>query len=441
MSTKFVNSNNLETLARGLYDKVDTRLDGKSFKYLTLAEYEALSDAEKNDDNIVYQITDKQLSYNDLVDKPDLSIYATTDYVDEHVFSGDYNDLENKPCYDTREGQKVLELTSIGKYTENGLFLGEQCIKISDEIFTRDDLLGAVCKIKNIPDIILNDDSIIDLTDVIMGEKELVSGKAVLVSNLLLIFVEEDIISSDGSTLTTGVWAMCVNDGVYPISEFELICNPGIGELKQLDEKFIPDTIARTEDLFSGYFNSLYGRPCFDTRPGGVIKYSGNRADYEFTTIEDMDYIRISDHIISLPKISNINFSYNGREQQFEVNSDDIEDISATLGLEPGSAYMFSEITLFLFVEKTILIPGLTLTPGVWMLSDPEENTPEITLTCNSSSDEGILRQLDEKFIPDTIARKSDVPNITILTQAEYDSLEAAGQEDPDTFYLISDEL
>ena len=72
MSTKFVNSNNLETLARGLYDKVDTRLDGKSFKYLTLADYEKLSDAEKNRDDIVYQITDKQLSYNDLVDKPEI---------------------------------------------------------------------------------------------------------------------------------------------------------------------------------------------------------------------------------------------------------------------------------------------------------------------------------------------------------------------------------
>ena len=68
MSTKFVNSNNLETLARGLYDKVDTRLDGRSFKYLTTAEYEALTPEEKSDDSIIYQITDAELSYNDLVD-------------------------------------------------------------------------------------------------------------------------------------------------------------------------------------------------------------------------------------------------------------------------------------------------------------------------------------------------------------------------------------
>ena len=268
---KFVGSASLRRVTESIINLVDNKLDGKSFKYLTFAEYEALTEEQKNRDDVVYQITDSKMSYNDLTDKPDLTVYATKDEVADLGFSGDYNDLENKPIYDTREGQKVLEFTSTGEYTENGLFLSEQCIKISDEIFTRDDLSGAVCKIKNIPDIVLNDDSIIDLADIIIGEEELVSGKAVLVSNLLLIFVEEDIISSDGSTLTTGVWAMCANDGVYPISEFELICDPGIGELKQLEEKFIPDTIARTEDLFSGYFNSLYGKPCFDTRPGGVI--------------------------------------------------------------------------------------------------------------------------------------------------------------------------
>lgn len=453
---KFVRSNSLRRVTESIINLVDNKLDGKSFKYLTFAEYEALSEEEKNRDDVVYQITDSKMSYNDLTDKPDLTVYATKDEVADLGFSGDYNDLENKPIYDTREGQKILEFTGIDDYTESV----SQFIKISDEIFTRDDLSGAVCKLKSTAqnsmqtfanlrnraetrsmEIVVTDDMIIDVTADIMEEGLFVSGKAVIVTDLLIIFVDEDVILSDGSILTTGAWAMCVNDGVYPISEFELICDPGIGELRQLEEKFIPDTIARTEDLFSGYFNSLYGRPCFDTRPGGVIKYSGNRADYEFTTIEGTDYIRISDHIISLPKISDINFSYNGKEQQFEVNSDDIEDISASLGLEPGKAYVFSEIPLFIFVEKKLSVPGINLTPGVWMVSDPEDNIPEITLTCNSGSDEGILRQLDEKFIPDTIARKSDVANIVIITQAEYEALEAAGQNDPDVYYLISDEI
>ena len=71
---KIVSVSSLKKVTNGIINKIDDlideRLDGKSFKYLTLAEYEALSDAEKNDDTIAYHITDAQLSYNDLVDKP-----------------------------------------------------------------------------------------------------------------------------------------------------------------------------------------------------------------------------------------------------------------------------------------------------------------------------------------------------------------------------------
>ena len=67
---KFVSASNLRTTTESIVDFIENKLDGKSFKYLTLAEYEALSDSEKNRDDIVYQITDKQLSYNDLTDKP-----------------------------------------------------------------------------------------------------------------------------------------------------------------------------------------------------------------------------------------------------------------------------------------------------------------------------------------------------------------------------------
>ena len=73
---KIVSVSSLKKVTNGIINKIDDlideRLDGKSFKYLTLAEYEALSDAEKNDDTIVYHITDAQLSYNDLIDLPEI---------------------------------------------------------------------------------------------------------------------------------------------------------------------------------------------------------------------------------------------------------------------------------------------------------------------------------------------------------------------------------
>ena len=67
---KLVSSSNLENVIKGVADAIDNRLDGKSIKYLTTAEFEELSSEEKNRNDIFYQITDAELSYNDLADKP-----------------------------------------------------------------------------------------------------------------------------------------------------------------------------------------------------------------------------------------------------------------------------------------------------------------------------------------------------------------------------------
>ena len=46
--------------------------------------------------------------------------------------------------------------------------------------------------------------------------------------------------------------------------------------------------------------------------------------------------------------------------------------------------------------------------------------------------------RIDSHFL---IHTKEDVPNIIIITQADYDELEASGNEDPNVYYLISDEI
>lgn len=78
---KIVSTSSLKKVASGIINKVDNlvdeRLDGKSFVCVTQEEYDNLSDEEKNNDDIIYQITDAELSYNDLVDTPDLDVYTT----------------------------------------------------------------------------------------------------------------------------------------------------------------------------------------------------------------------------------------------------------------------------------------------------------------------------------------------------------------------------
>ena len=58
-------------------EDIDIKLGGKSFVCITQEEYDNLSSEEKNRDDIIYQIMDAELSYNDLVDTPNLDIYAT----------------------------------------------------------------------------------------------------------------------------------------------------------------------------------------------------------------------------------------------------------------------------------------------------------------------------------------------------------------------------
>ena len=78
---KIIGVSTLKKVTNGIINKVDNlvdeRLDGKSFLCLTQEEYDNLSDEEKNSDDIIYQIMDAELSYNDLVDTPDLDVYAT----------------------------------------------------------------------------------------------------------------------------------------------------------------------------------------------------------------------------------------------------------------------------------------------------------------------------------------------------------------------------
>ena len=71
----------LNKFAKLLKSNIKSDLLGdKRLKYMTQAEYDLLTDEEKNDENIVYNITD-----SDIIEG----------------FSGDYNDLTNKPIIPT----------------------------------------------------------------------------------------------------------------------------------------------------------------------------------------------------------------------------------------------------------------------------------------------------------------------------------------------------
>ena len=106
-------------------------LGGKSIRYVTQAEYDGLTEEEKNNSEMTYFITDAIDSSHDHENKDFLDNLAARtiavgnksqlfDGVSNLVYSiedigaapaehnHDYNDLTNRPCYDTREFENVV---------------------------------------------------------------------------------------------------------------------------------------------------------------------------------------------------------------------------------------------------------------------------------------------------------------------------------------------
>ena len=104
---------------------VNEWLGGKKLKYLTQEEYDALTDDEKNNDEIIYNIIDAEEETIDLSNyalKSELHSHDNKNVLDtitqdkinewEDHFSGDYNDLTNQPTIPT----KTSELTNDSGY-------------------------------------------------------------------------------------------------------------------------------------------------------------------------------------------------------------------------------------------------------------------------------------------------------------------------------------
>lgn len=164
--------------------------------------------------------------------------------IDENGFSGDYNDLENRPCYDDI---KSIEYTYDGNATGRVVATDpfEAMVKVSDEVIDYETYLKSVVGI-HYPDGIQYH----KISDKIEGEdyfltksKDMIWGGNVTViyeDNVELfgaVFPEKGIYFHDASLL------IGYDDPSYVCS---FSAEVG-GELKQLDEKFIPDTIATKE--------------------------------------------------------------------------------------------------------------------------------------------------------------------------------------------------
>ena len=94
-------------------------IGNKQIIYLTQSEYDVLSEDEKNNDSIVYTITDAELSYNDLTDKPEIPSIeglATEDFVQQQIASIEHPQYDDSELRGMIEAIEIPEIPSLEGY-------------------------------------------------------------------------------------------------------------------------------------------------------------------------------------------------------------------------------------------------------------------------------------------------------------------------------------
>lgn len=158
-------------------------------------------------------------SWEDLVDKPEL-------------FSGSWNDLSDKPFGELESKTYVYDDTL--EYEEPHTGLRFRLLKISDDVLQKSDVIGGELTF-------IWDGE--ETTDIIVDEYILEDERCVDCYEILGAIV---VATSENSTfeylpLTPGIWL-----SNRPFCRKAILTTPSI---KTLDEKFIPDTIARVSDI------------------------------------------------------------------------------------------------------------------------------------------------------------------------------------------------
>ena len=176
----------------------------------------------------------------------------------------------------------------------------------------------------------------------------------------------------------------------------------------QLDEKFIPDTIARVDHIHS--WNTLTDKPFGEERGysetefSNTLTWSENVDDYESFYYEPWGstFVKVSDLTPTLDEVSNSTITSNSDKVYSECFGYYQDDV---ICLE-GGYYCIYIVHNDNAIMREVVFP----TKGIYFLYYVDEYATSLT-TPNYQFPKSVINvnTLDEKYIPDTIARKSDV--------------------------------
>ena len=300
------------------------------------------------------------------------------------LFSGDYNDLTNKPVYDTRKGGKIIATTenSIGDFTSE---FSDEFKKANIEFnFNNLDEFYAFCD--NLESCVVTHEEgyeyIITKESMKNDEYKISDNFYSLQNNPWGICIS---FGENVWNLDRGLWFLYYDSMANVHYSYEFIINePASGELKQLDEKFIPDTIARVKDLF------------YDTRETEVVEitFDGNTEGKESITDDNgYDFFKVSEMVFTEEQI---NMLKNDSDAIFSMTTGSSVDykIVDMGGITDGEGVYFISTAIVIATEGN---EELGFTPGVWFYWADYGYIDRLRF----SSATGELKQIEEKFIPE----------------------------------------
>lgn len=355
------------------------------------------------------------------------------------LFSGDYNDLENKPVYDTRTIENVV--LEIDKDMDLSNYETKDILIFPDESYyfklvkLRPAYPGDIDNMKESGTLTRGEETI-PIKQAIEIEPDANYGEGVGIMFEFLIIAEDEFNYFPGGPIESGFWMLHSSyiideNGEHVEQENGVELFDGMiirydslssGELRQLDEKFIPDD-------FKNY-NKLINKPCYDLRAPEIetsIVFDGDTTGKETVLLNNQEgellytLVKMADEPISFEEFysaSLINItSSDGEEYLYDLESGEFAAYKDMLILKHSDDLFYVD-QLGIFVAcKTSNLSDIVndywgeciVTPGIWFKKDDETFISKLVYKRFTDKTESNFKQLDKKFIPESIATKEYV--------------------------------
>ena len=185
-------------------------------------------------------------------------------------------------------------------------------------------------------------------------------------------------------------------------------------DIKKINQMFLPDSGDWEEDNTDNY-SYIKNRTHYEKYK--TYTFDGNYESYEHIEIQEgVFYVKISEDVLTLKDFNGLRATI--IEAGIEVN-DYVSSEDVSVDEENGVIFASSSIII---APTEATLQNFVLTPGIWVIYQKAEN-----LSVYISKIKFItgIEQLDEKFIPDTIARISDLDSVQVeaITNDQIDAL------------------